>query len=269
MNARLFILLTVLPGVAAVASALPVIDVQTHCLAPDTAGQAIAITVRGGDMVRGFRLRAQIGDGLDPGAEPLFEITDFTGGIWDAHPNTITGGVIGGFEQVAQAIVTFDDDKDTAPANGVVVTLLLDTTGFSEGSFDLLLSESGIGEDSNFIVPSGDFLEPVITNGTIIISDRLPPGDADGDGAVGAGDLDTFFSQFGLTDPTGTLAANFNGDDIVDLEDLAILRGNFGYGVPSAPDASFAATAPEPATLLMLTAGLPLLSRRRRPFCHR
>jgi len=262
MNARLFILLSVLLGVAAGASAWPVINVQTHYLAPETSAQAITITVSGVDMVTGFNLRAQIGDGMGAGAEPVFEGVDFTGGLWDAYDNTIMGGVIGGHEQFAQASVIFDNAGDAVAANGVAVKLLIDTTGFSEGSFDLLLSATDIGQDSDFIVFDGLSLAPAITNGTVIVSE-LVPGDADGDGAVGASDLGIFAGQFGLRDPAGALSCNFNGDGMVDLADFVILQGNYGYA--RSPSGQFTlAITPEPATITVLALGGLVLARRRR-----
>jgi len=253
----------VLAGVAAGVSASPVISVQTRYLAPQTPAQEIAITVLGVDPVTGFNLRAQIGDGMAPGPEPVFDGLDFTGGLWDALPNTTLGGVIGGHEQYAQASVVFSNAGDVTVANGVIVTLLVDTTGFSSGSFDLMLSATDIGQDSDFIAFDGNALASTITNGRIIISDRLIPGDANGDGIVDVDDLGVFKEQFGLKDPSDTLSCNFNRDDQVDLDDFAILRGNFGFA--PAPDMQPAPTpTPEPATLaVLLLGGLGLIPRRR------
>jgi len=90
----------------------------------------------------------------------------------------------------------------------------------------------------------------------------LPLGDTNGDGIVDAIDCSNLVAQFG--DVPGAESADFNGDGFVDLEDFAILRGNFGFGVPSAPDGDRAAPIPEPATLIMLAGGLPLLLKRKR-----
>ena|GEM_PF-5496679 len=52
------------------------------------------------------------------------------------------------------------------------------------------------------------------------------PGDANGDMVVNSADSAIFASQFGQTGVS--LAADFNSDKTVDLEDFVILRGNFG-----------------------------------------
>ena len=107
-----------------------------------------------------------------------------------------------------------------------------------------------------FIPSAPDNLPPV--EGVVI------PGDSNGDGVVDDLDYGNLIAQFGGA--PGANSADFNGDSIVDIEDLAILRGNFGFGAASAPDAEFGATAPEPATLAIWTAGgaVLLVCRRRR-----
>lgn len=264
MNTRIFILLAVSLCVMADASASPVISVQTHCLAPEMSAQAIAITVQGADMVTGFNLLAQIGDGMGANPEPVFDAVDFTGGMWDVHANTIMGqGVIDGYEQYAQASVIFSEVGAEVVASGVAVILLVDTTGFSGGSFDLMLSATDIGKDSDFVVSGGGSLAPSITNGTIIISQRLVSGDADGDGDVNGSDVDIFMRQLGMADPNGTLAADFNNDGRVNLKDFIILRDNFG--LPHSASGQFVAmTTPEPSAAIALLLGWLSLVRRQR-----
>ena len=106
----------------------------------------------------------------------------------------------------------------------------------------------------------GDLDGYTVLTVTAITADML--GDTNGDYIVDHEDLAIFNAQFGLRAPG--MSCDFDGDDDVDLEDFRILRGHFGSGVVSAPDAEFAATTPEPATLILLAGGLPLLLRRRR-----
>lgn len=169
MSTRLFASLLVSLGVTTSVLAAPSIDVGTHHLLPDTPGQVIPVTVTGMEMVTGFNLRAQIGDGMGPLDEPVFEAVDFTGGIWDAHLNTVTGGPISGSEEYAQTSVVFNTTGNQVAADGLVATVVVDTTSLFDGSFDLLLSGTDIGQDSDFIVFGGGSLVPLITNGTIIV----------------------------------------------------------------------------------------------------
>src|SRR5712691_5403409 len=72
-----------------------VITVGDHTLLPNTANQVIEIRVTGDSQVTGLNVRAQIGDGTGVMPEPVFNGASFSGGIWDAHPNTVTGGPLG------------------------------------------------------------------------------------------------------------------------------------------------------------------------------
>jgi len=167
MRVQLLVALAVTCVLSAAVSAAPIINVGSHDLMENTSGETIQLYVTGTDQVTAFNLKAQIGDGTGPNAEPVFESIAFGGGMWDAYAYTVTGGPISGAEQFAQASVAFNTTV-SVPADGLLLTLTIDTTGFFDGdSFDLLLKGTEIGSDSDFVVIGGGTLAPDITNGTI------------------------------------------------------------------------------------------------------
>ena len=85
------------------------------------------------------------------------------------------------------------------------------------------------------------------------------PGDVDGDQIVSILDLDLFEEQFGGT--PGDPSADFDDDGDVDLDDFAVIRGNWGFGVVTAPPGGTA--TPEPATMSLLALGGLMVLRRR------
>jgi hypothetical protein len=145
------------------------IDVGVHDLLEGSSGQVVEIYATGTDLVTGFNLQAQLGNGVAPPPEPIFQSIDFSGGLWDAYPHTVMGGPLAGAEMYAQASVAFNEGVQVV-ANGLIATLVIDTSGFAIGeSFALKLSDTDIGQDSDFIVSGGGSLAPQITNGTINI----------------------------------------------------------------------------------------------------
>ena len=152
---------------ASLAFAAPVIDVGTIILQANKPGQIVPVLVSGGDPVTGFNLRAQIGDGINP--SPIFQSISFAGGIWGVDPTTI-GYLVAGQEQYAQFSVAFDESV-TVPANGLLATLTIDTTGITtESVYPLKLSGAqSINQDSDFLLSGGGdlILAPVIKNGTL------------------------------------------------------------------------------------------------------
>ena len=146
------------------------IVVGTHHLFPDQADQSILIFATGDGGVRGFNLRAQLGDGLLGNDEPVFESIDFGGGIWDAFARTVLQtNPLPGAEQFFQPSVVFDNTGDTVPPEGLIATLRISTEGIHSGTFPLALANTDIGEDSDFILVGGASEVPTITNGMIVI----------------------------------------------------------------------------------------------------
>jgi len=90
---------------------------------------------------------------------------------------------------------------------------------------------------------------------------RMLDGDTDIDWDVDVHDLHAFVAAFGMD---GDRQTDFNEDGKVDLEDFALMRANLGAGVGASPGGAPEAATPEPATLILLAGGLPVLLRFRR-----
>ena len=144
------------------------------------------------------------------------------------------------------------------------------------GVFDAAVSQDFSADNVgiNHLVPQGATDDTSLAFDLQLQSVPIPepatPGDTNADHIVDDSDLANLVAQFG--GPPGDESADFNEDGRVDLTDFAIMRGNFGSGVPSAPDAEFGASVPEPATLSLLAllalslpkrGGLVMLRRRR------
>ncbi|MFI4859524.1 MAG: SGNH/GDSL hydrolase family protein [Phycisphaerales bacterium JB063] len=87
----------------------------------------------------------------------------------------------------------------------------------------------------------------------------LEQGDLNGDGFVGAQDLDILLARWGDTvTPFDTLAGDWNGDGTVGQADLDIVQAHWGAGTPPG------ANVPEPASAAGLLAIAFVFTRRRR-----
>jgi len=98
------------------------------------------------------------------------------------------------------------------------------------------------------------------------------PGDTDDDSDVDATDLDHLVAQFGAAAPLGPISADFNGDDMVDIEDFAVMRGNFGFGVEPVGAGEFDGethSTPEVGTLVLLGAAAPFVLKQKWKFRYK
>jgi hypothetical protein len=86
-------------------------------------------------------------------------------------------------------------------------------------------------------------------------------GDTDSDRDVDSDDLLALVAVFGTE---GNWRTDFSEDGRVDLADFALQRANFGTGVGASPPGAATAATPEPATLILMASGLPLLLKRKR-----
>ncbi|XAL99100.1 PEP-CTERM sorting domain-containing protein [Phycisphaeraceae bacterium D3-23] len=125
--------------------------------------------------------------------------------------------------------------------------VLIDGLNPIVGSFDTVLGlDLGNGTQWRLIYDEADLLLEVALLG-----------DIDGDGFVGAADLDVLLAQWRDTVAAGT-GADLTGDGRVGQADLDIVAGQWGQGTAPGPN------VPEPGSLALLLAGGALLQRRRR-----
>ena len=168
--ARIAGFLTML-GLAASATAGPIINVPEYYLLPDTPGQHIYIPVTGTAMVSDFNLVAEIGGGGPeiglygypegvPG--PVITGEDITGTIW-ADKN-VTPMSIALLPQFIEWGISLTDYGDSVLASGQLLQLTIDTSRYNSGSWTFKLTETVTGADTDF----GD-IPATITNGSIVI----------------------------------------------------------------------------------------------------
>ena len=128
--------------------------------------------------------------------------------------------------------------------------------GVTASSFNLLPS----GVNGNFVVDNNA--------DTVSFFVTANAGDADMNGKVDLNDLNIVLNHLGTATTLWT-NGNFDGAPAVDLNDLNAVLNNLGVNSSASTaiadaQALLAAGAPEPASLGLLTAALPLLIARRR-----
>jgi hypothetical protein len=115
--------------------------------------------------------------------------------------------------------------------------------------------------------PTGN-MQPPFSNATSADIDAIAvihglvttawPGDANNDGAVDVIDLGILATNYDTASGATWAMGDFNGDGAVDVIDLGILATNYDWvGAP-------AGAVPEPATLVLLTAGAAAVRPKRR-----
>ena len=154
------------------------ITVGDHLLQPNQANQSISILISGGDQVKGLNFYLQVGDGGPelanydlPAGTPGPKITSVdlkTGTIYQSV--TDVASVLESIPQVATLSFPISTPGVSVTADGLLATVVLDTTGFFSGTFPLLMN--GVLNFPEIDGPyTSDFegIVPTIVNGSITI----------------------------------------------------------------------------------------------------
>ncbi len=257
------------------------INVGHHDLIANTPNQTIGILVEGGELVSGLDLFVQVGDG---GSElALLGLPEGTDGPALTGVELVSGTIFEGvadvptdigsplLDQVAIYTLALLGVPSSVPASGTLATLMVDTTGFSEGTWTLQLSD---------VLPFPELFGPFTTNfagqpadsivnGSITIVPPPVRGDMTGDGLVNLADVPAFvlaLTDRGAYDAAFPLintdaAGDIDGSGIFDLGDTGLFSGLFG-----GPASASAQAVPEPGTLslaVVLLMGIAIRQRRR------
>ena len=143
----------------------------------------------------------------------------------------------------------------TATLDGTLEVLLLGGYAPVPGQEWMILSAVGGISGSFAGVTPGYQVSLASGNTELLLSVPLIPGDFDGNGIVDRDDLAVFLGAFGTTNP-GLTDMNLDGD--CDRNDLAVFLGIYGTGAGTGEE------TPEPASAALVSVGLLLaLSRRR------
>ena len=243
-------------GLAMTARANPVIDVGVVPLLPNTPEQKVRIYVSDGIDVQGLNFNIQIADGgVAAGGSivgPEIEDVDILFGTPFDGNNTGQNDSLSMRQIWVQTTTTA---SGTVFANGLLAILTINTAGFAGQVFDLKVGDT-LNGDTDFAGLPID-----VTNGYLaILATAAFAGDRNADGFVGQDDLDIVLEKWGQSVTPG-IPADPTGNGFVGQGDLDTILADWGMGTPpSVPGA-----VPEPASVLLLSAGgLALIRRRRR-----
>lgn len=136
------------------------VNVGTHNLLPNTAGQEIQLNVSGSGLLAGLNFFVQVEDGFpDFGGTmdgPNITGVDVIGTV--SAPTIFFGNNTGQTDPGSGAqigIRNITTASGTITPNGLLAILTIDTTGFNSGTFGLTLSNGGIPAETEFVGLSG------------------------------------------------------------------------------------------------------------------
>jgi hypothetical protein len=172
--------LTILAGLAlllaSAAQAVPTIDVGTITLLANQPGQSFDLFVNGGGQVQGVDFKIQLGSGfgspgvVGPDGPNITALDLITGSIFASDNDGGQQNFRADPQYWFQGVVT--QSLGGVPANGRLARITVDTTGFTTGSFPLLLTGTFDGATDFSDLPTD--IAANITNGTIQIVPELP-----------------------------------------------------------------------------------------------
>jgi len=208
-------------------SAMPVIDAGSHTLLPNSPYQQIEFYATGGDDVQGLNFYVQIADGGPEAAAAGFATLPGIDGPEITGLDLITGTIFqddnagqmvinSGYPQYRDANIATsipagqDGDPGTAVVvDGLIATVTIDTTGFSSGTYPLVLADVLDG------VISTDFtsVPTTVTNGSITIGAFAAANSVTSD-ISGSWSGGSTWSPAGTT-PTSVTAVTVLDDEVV------------------------------------------------------
>lgn len=134
---------------------------EAQTLLPDAANQPVRIliaTPNGTPVITGLQINAFIGDGYTGASEftfsnPAVQYEDGSTFIWDSSDGSPATDAPD-FPSVLQSSYSLDLGKSILSPSGKLATVYVDTTGYTEGSFNLTLLGGNMGFGS---LPSSYF----------------------------------------------------------------------------------------------------------------
>ncbi len=93
---------------------------------------------------------------------------DYTGSIWSGSAYLANGGPVSGQPMYFDGTIAFSTTGVDTLTEGLLMTLILDTRGMSDGQvFDLKLTGTGAPHNPQFVLNNGQTLDPAISDGTV------------------------------------------------------------------------------------------------------
>jgi hypothetical protein len=233
-------------NISALAAVTSVILPDTSNLAPNSVN-TIHLYVTGTDQIEGEDLNLQINNAL---SGPIFAangVDILTGTIFGTN-NT---GQLNIYSQPRIVAVSTTTASSTVQANGLLVTLQIDTTGVS-GTFQLNLYNT-LNGDSNFVLANGTTISPAYPGNMFSIGNTSRIWNINGGGTWSQNANWNLFAPYTTGDAAQFLAALTSGSATITLD---------GDPSPRAPAAvSISMMAPPPPSSASWPAPTPSAPR--------